>query len=63
MNKTELYRKTVYQLFLRAFTKEGTLRAAKAAIPEGFSSKGKTVLLSEGISADGIAGYGYIVTA
>lgn len=36
---------------------------SKAAIPEGFSPKGKTVLLSEGTSADGIAGYGYIVTA
>jgi hypothetical protein len=27
MNKTELYSKMVYQMFLRAFTKEGTFKA------------------------------------
>ena len=34
MNKTELYSKTVYQLFLRAFTKEGTFKAAEKHLPE-----------------------------
>ncbi len=34
MNKTELYSKTVYQLFLRAFTKEGTFKAAEKHLPK-----------------------------